>query len=57
MAGRLRIVLAAGFVAAAGVGAALALGGAALLGGFSARTTTVRELQPIEASPTSTSFQ
>ena len=50
-------MVAAGFVAAAGVGAALALGGAALLGGFSARTTTVRELQPIEASPTSTSFQ
>jgi S1-C subfamily serine protease len=57
MAGRLRIVLAAGFVAAAGVGAALALGGAALLGGFSASTTTVRELQPIEASGSSTSFQ
>jgi S1-C subfamily serine protease len=57
MAGRLRIVLATGFVAAAGVGAALALGGAALLGGFSAGTTTVRELQPIEASASSTSFQ
>jgi S1-C subfamily serine protease len=57
MAGRLRIVLAAGFVAAAGAGAALALGGAALLGGFSAGTTTVRELQPIEASASSTSFQ
>jgi S1-C subfamily serine protease len=57
MAGRLRIVLAAGFAAAAGLGAALALGGAALLGAFSASTTTVRELQPIEASPSSTSFQ
>jgi S1-C subfamily serine protease len=57
MAGRLRIVLAAGFVAAAGAGAALALGGAALLGGLSAGTTTVRELQPIEASASSTSFQ
>ena len=50
-------MLAAGFVAAAGLGAALALGGAALLGGFSAGTTTVRELQPIEASASSTSFQ
>jgi len=57
MAGRLRIALAAGFVAAAGLGAGLALGGAALLGGFSRSTTTVRELQPIEASPSSASFQ
>src|SRR6266516_2334237 len=57
MAGRLRIALAGGFVAAAGLGAALALGGAALLGGFSKTTTTVRELQPVEASPNSASFQ
>jgi S1-C subfamily serine protease len=57
VAGRLRIALAAGFVGAAGIGAALALGGAALLGGFSSATTTVRELQPIEASPDSASFQ
>ena len=57
MAGRLGIALAAGFVAAAGLGAGLALGGAALLGGFSASTTTVRELQPIEASPSAASFQ
>ncbi len=57
MAGRLRIALAAGFVVAAGLGAGLALGGAALLGGFSSSTTTVRELQPIQASPSSASFQ
>src|SRR5947208_1765417 len=57
MAGRLRIALAGGFVAAAGLGAALALGGAALLGGFSKTITTVRELQPIEASPSSASSQ
>jgi S1-C subfamily serine protease len=57
MAGRLGIVLAAGFVGAAGLGAGLALGGAALLGGFSKSTTTVRELQPIEASPSAASFQ
>src|SRR5947207_9319377 len=57
MAGRLRIALAAGFVAAAGLGAALALGGAALLGGFSKSTTTVREVQPIAASPSAASFQ
>jgi S1-C subfamily serine protease len=57
MAGRLGIALAAGFVGAAGLGAGLALGGAALLGGFSKSTTTIRELQPIEASPSSASFQ
>src|SRR5438067_10185812 len=57
MAGRLRIALAGGFVAAAGLGAAMALGGAALLGGLSKTTTTVRELQPIEASPSSASSQ
>src|ERR671930_162967 len=57
MAGRLPIALAAGFVGAAGLGAGLALGGAALLGGFSASTTTVRELQPIQASPSAASFQ
>src|ERR671936_1238261 len=57
MAGRLPIALAAGFVGAAGLGAGLALGGAALLGGFSGSTTTVRELQPIQASPSAASFQ
>jgi S1-C subfamily serine protease len=44
-------------VAAGGLGAGLALGGAALLGGFSGATTTVRELQPIQASPSAASFQ
>jgi S1-C subfamily serine protease len=57
MAGRLGIAIAAGFVAAAGLGAGIALGGAALLGGFSKSTTTVRELQPIQASPSAASFQ
>jgi S1-C subfamily serine protease len=57
MAGRLTIALAAGFVAAASTGAGLALGGAALLGGFSGSTTTVRELQPVQAAPSSASFQ
>jgi S1-C subfamily serine protease len=57
MAGRARIVLAAGFVAAAGLGAGIALGGAALLGGFSGNTTTQRILEPFEASPSSTAFQ
>src|ERR671930_1338625 len=57
MAGRLPIALAAGFVGAAGLGAGLALGGAALLGGFSGWRTTVRELQPIQASPSAASFQ
>jgi S1-C subfamily serine protease len=57
MAGRLRIAIAAGIVAAAGLGAGIALGGAALLGGFSKSTTTVRELQPVEAAPSSAAFQ
>jgi len=57
MAGRLSIALAAGFVTAAGAGAGIALGGAALLGGLSGSTTTVRELQPVEAPPGSASFQ
>ena len=57
MAGRLGIALGAGFVAAAGLGAGIALGGAALLGGFSKSTTTVRELQPVQASPSAASFQ
>ena len=57
MAGRFGIALGAGLVAAAGLGAGLALGGAALLGGFSGATTTVRELQPIQASPSAASFQ
>jgi S1-C subfamily serine protease len=57
MAGRLGIVLGAGFAAAAGLGAGIALGGAALLGGFSKSTTTVRELQPVQATPSAASFQ
>jgi S1-C subfamily serine protease len=57
MAGRLGIALGAGFVAAAGLGAGIALGGAALLGTFSKSTTTVRELQPVQASPSAASFQ
>jgi len=50
------MVVGAGLVAAAGLGAALALGGAALLGVFSEATTTVRELQPIQASPSAAAF-
>jgi S1-C subfamily serine protease len=50
------MVVGAGLVAAAGLGAALALGGAALLGVFSDATTTVREVQPVEASPSSAAF-
>jgi S1-C subfamily serine protease len=50
------MVVGAGLVAAAGLGAALALGGAALLGVFSEATTTVREVQPVEASPSSAAF-
>jgi S1-C subfamily serine protease len=50
------MVVGAGLVAAAGLGAALALGGAALLGVFSGATTTVREVQPVAASPSSASF-
>ena len=50
------MVVGAGLVAAAGLGAALALGGAALLGVFSEATTTVREVQPVAASPSSASF-
>jgi S1-C subfamily serine protease len=50
------MVVGAGLVAAAGLGAALALGGAALLGVFSEATTTVRELQPVQASPSAAAF-
>jgi S1-C subfamily serine protease len=50
------MVVGAGLVAAAGLGAALALGGAALLGVFSDATTTVRELQPLQASPSAAAF-
>ena len=50
------MVVGAGLVAAAGLGAALALGGAALLGVFSEATTTVREVQPVEATPSSAAF-
>ena len=51
MAGRLRLLYAAGLVGAAVLGSALALGGAALLGGFDGdTTTTVREVQPISGA-------
>ncbi len=50
------MIVGAGLVAAAGLGAALALGGAALLGVFSDATTTVRELQPVQPSPSAASF-
>jgi S1-C subfamily serine protease len=52
VAGRLRLLYAAGLVVAAVLGSALALGGAALLGGFESGTTTVREVQaPAVAAP------
>ena len=51
MAGRLRLLYAAGLVTAAVLGSALALGGAALLGGFDGdTTTTVREVQPFSGA-------
>jgi S1-C subfamily serine protease len=51
VAGRLRLLYAAGLVGAAVLGSALALGGAALLGGFDGdTTTTVREVQPISGA-------
>jgi S1-C subfamily serine protease len=51
VAGRLRLLYAAGLVGAAVLGSALALGGAALLGGFEGdTTTTVREVQPISGA-------
>ena len=57
MTGRLRIWPVAGLAAAGALGGALALGGAALFAGFSRSTTTVRELQPVEAPPNPASFQ
>ncbi|HUK94540.1 MAG TPA: trypsin-like peptidase domain-containing protein [Gaiellaceae bacterium] len=57
MGARPRILPVAGLVAAGALGAALALAAAALLGAFSGSTTTVRELEPIDASPNSTAFQ
>src|SRR4249919_244884 len=57
MTGRLRIGPVAGLAAAGVLGGAVALGGAALLGGFSRSTTTVRELQPVEATPNPATFQ
>jgi len=51
VAGRLRLLYAAGLVGAAVLGSALALGVAALLGGFDGdTTTTVREVQPISGA-------
>jgi len=51
VAGRLRLLYAAGLVTAAVLGSALALGGAALLGGFDGdTTTTVREVQPFSGA-------
>jgi S1-C subfamily serine protease len=47
VAGRLRLLYAAGLVAAAVLGSALALGGAAVLGGFDGDTTTVVRPQPL----------
>jgi S1-C subfamily serine protease len=55
VAGRLRLTLAAGLVALAGLGAGLALGGAALLGAFGS-TTTVRQIERIDASGSSAAF-
>jgi S1-C subfamily serine protease len=57
MTGGLRIGPVAGLAAAGVLGGAFALGGAALLGGFSASTTTIREVQPVEAVPNPASFQ
>ena len=51
MAGRLRLLFAAGLGVAACLGAGLALGGAALLGGFDSATTTVREVQQPSPRP------
>jgi S1-C subfamily serine protease len=56
VAGRLRLLYAAGLVAAAVLGSAISLGGAALLGGFDGGTTTpgtttIREVQPLSAAP------
>jgi S1-C subfamily serine protease len=45
VAGRLRLLYAAGLVVVASLGAGLALGGAALFGAFDGGTTTVREVQ------------
>jgi S1-C subfamily serine protease len=51
VAGRLRLLYAAGLVAAAVLGSAISLGGAALLGGFDGdTTTTVREVQPLSGA-------
>jgi S1-C subfamily serine protease len=47
----LRLIFAAGLVAAACLGAGLALGGAALVGGLGGKTTTVREVQPVDVRP------
>ncbi|HVD48741.1 MAG TPA: trypsin-like peptidase domain-containing protein, partial [Gaiellaceae bacterium] len=51
MAGRTRLLYAAGLVAAAVLGSGLALGGAALLGGFDGNTTTVRVAAAVPAGP------
>ena len=49
VAGRLRLMYAAGLVVSAVIGGGLALGGAALLGGIGTSTNTVREVVPIAA--------
>ena len=51
MAGRTRLLYAAGLVAAAVLGSGLALGGAALLGGFDGNKTTVRVAAAVPAGP------
>jgi len=51
VAGRTRLLYAAGLVAAAVLGSGLALGGAALLGGFDGNTTTVRVAAAVPAGP------
>jgi S1-C subfamily serine protease len=50
VAGRLRLLYAAGLVAAAVLGSALALGGAALLGGFDDGGTTTVRVEPLSGT-------
>jgi S1-C subfamily serine protease len=51
VAGRLRLIYAAGLVVSAVLGGGLALGGAALMGGIGTSTTTVREAAPVFSEP------
>jgi S1-C subfamily serine protease len=50
------MIAAGGLVGAAGVGGALVLGGAFLLGALKTSTTTIRQLQPVQASASTASF-